>query len=169
MQKTWNRLEQWLLAHDPARLADLRPPARAGQLADLEATLSPALPHELAESLRRHDGQARKGPGLFGEMAYSGCVAIATDWAALTRLANDGEFDDLPDGPDNGIASAWWHAGWIPFAANGAGDHLCIDTAPARGGQVGQIITFEHDHPRRRLVASSLGTWLEAAVHKAAR
>ncbi|MFL0336557.1 hypothetical protein [Stenotrophomonas maltophilia] len=71
MQKTWNRLEQWLLAHDPARLADLRPPARAGQLAGLEATLSLALPHELAESLRRHDGQARQAQALAADIAGS--------------------------------------------------------------------------------------------------
>lgn len=169
MHETWIRLEQWLAKHDPARLADLRPPAKSGQLADLAATLRLVLPEELVDGLRRHDGQVRKGPGLFGEMAYSSCVAIATDWGSLTQLANDGDFDDLPNAPDDGIASAWWHAGWIPFASNGAGDHLCIDMAPARGGRQGQIITFQHDHPRRRLIGSSLGTWLEAAVQNAVR
>ncbi|MBB5866477.1 SMI1/KNR4 family protein [Xanthomonas sp. 3058] len=169
MQKTWNRLEKWLRVHDTARLADLRAPAQAGQLADLAATLNLALPDELAESLRRHDGQSRKGPGLFGEMAYSSCLTIATDWTALTRLANEDDFDDLSVTTEKGIAPVWWHPAWIPFAANGAGDHLCLDTAPARGGQAGQIIAFQHDHPHRRLVSPSLGAWLETAVQQASQ
>ncbi|NJC00239.1 cell wall assembly regulator SMI1 [Xanthomonas sp. 3272] len=167
MQKTWNRLEKWLRVHDSARLADLRAPAQAGQLADLAATLNLALPDELTESLCLHDGQSRKGPGLFGEMAYSSCLTIATEWTALTRLTNESDFDGLSVTAEKGIASIWWRPAWIRFAANGAGDHLCLDTAPARGGQVGQIIVFQHDHLRRRLVAPSLGAWLETAVQQA--
>lgn len=167
MQKTWARIDKWLAAHNPEGFASLRPPASDSQVSALEAILTFPLPDALVEFLRHHDGQAPKGPALFGEMTYSSCQAIGTDWIALTQLANDGEFDDLAGKPDEGVASSWWNPGWIPFAANGAGDHLCIDTAPAHRGRFGQIIAFQHDHPRRRLIAPSLGTWLEAAMQQA--
>ncbi len=57
MQKTWSRLEQWLIANDPTRLADLRPPTQASLLTDLATKLVLALPDELAKILRWYDGQ----------------------------------------------------------------------------------------------------------------
>ena len=57
---------------------------------------------------------------------------------------------------DNGVQSVWWSKYWIPFAADGCGDFICIDTRPIDVGQAGRIIEFCHDDFRREIIASSL-------------
>ena len=87
---------------------------------------------------------------------------ILRDWKDWNAVQAAGDFDDAKAAPDKGIAKAWWNSGWIPFASNGGGDHLCLDLSPAKGGNVGQIIRIRHDDPARALMGTSFGAWLHA-------
>ena len=46
------------------------------------------------------------------------------------------------------------------MADNGGGDAVCIDTTPAVGGAVGQVILFAHDVADRPVLAGSFGQLL---------
>ncbi|MEH2143178.1 SMI1/KNR4 family protein [Nostoc sp.] len=59
------------------------------------------------------------------------------------------------------MCTDWWSPLWIPLTYDGAGNHDCLDLAPAKGGKVGQIIQMWHDEGERELVASSFQNWLE--------
>jgi cell wall assembly regulator SMI1 len=58
----------------------------------------------------------------------------------LFKAVKDGNVSNI------GIAPAFWHKGWIPFASNGAGDYYCLDLAPVEEGDIGQIISFNHEN-----------------------
>ncbi len=58
------------------------------------------------------------------------------------------------------VCADWWNLGWLPLAANGAGDLLCIDLNPAKGGCRGQVIGVSHESAERPRLAKSLGEWL---------
>jgi cell wall assembly regulator SMI1 len=77
-----------------------------------------------------------------------------------SELLTAGEFRGQTARADAGVRSKWYLADWIPFASNGAGDFLCIDTNPTKKGTVGQIISLEHESPARRLIASSTSEFL---------
>jgi cell wall assembly regulator SMI1 len=54
----------------------------------------------------------------------------------------------------------WWRRGWIPFLANGGGDHLCLDLIAEDGGSPGQLIEYWHEEADRRVTYPSLDAWL---------
>ncbi|MEZ6035584.1 MAG: SMI1/KNR4 family protein [Planctomycetaceae bacterium] len=58
----------------------------------------------------------------------------------------------------------WWRRGWVPFLANGSGDHLCVDLAAEDGGNPGQLIAFWHDDEERDIEYPSLADWLRELV-----
>ena len=77
------------------------------------------------------------------------------------RLGASGvDFDDLQPESQVGVANEWWTDAWIPFAANGGGDLLCLDSNPPKGGKKWQVVKFVHDGPERAIVAPSFGAWL---------
>ena len=55
--------------------------------------------------------------------------------------------DDLLDIPNDApaLASGFYHPGWLPFTANGGGDHEYIDMAPSAEGRLGQIVSYAYD------------------------
>lgn len=70
---------------------------------------------------------------------------------------------------ENGTTSercgrAGWVVGWVPFLDNECGDLICIDTVGAFGGEVGQIVEFDHESDSRRLLAPSFDSWLVSWV-----
>jgi cell wall assembly regulator SMI1 len=168
--KSWARIHKALSAVDTNHLQSLEKPVKPEAVVKLEATFGASLPADFKESLFIHDGQ-KSGvqigvfPGFYnddigGSYYLMDSNAIARDWKSLRAVQKAGDFDDLAAEADRGVASAWWDESWIPFAANGGGDYFCIDLKPARGGSVGQIVSFEGKAGRRRLVAKSFSIWL---------
>ena len=141
----------------------LKKGATLEQISRLEARLGQSLDPLLRQLLERHDGQLAAGEPLFGSMWLSGCGEIAADWDVLTTLLRDGDFSERSVFPGMGVAAVWWSEAWIPFATNWGGDHICLDMDPA-GGSVGQVISFRHDMPERRLLADDLGSWLDSCL-----
>ncbi len=70
------------------------------------------------------------------------------------------EAENVPTEPILGLQPRYWHAGWIPFAADGAGNCWCVDAAPASDGQLGQVFLFDHEAGPGAVEAGDLGEWL---------
>ena len=85
---------------------------------------------------------------------------VLGEWEMWKELVEDGEFEGETAVPDEGVRADWWNVGWVPLAGNGAGDLLCIDLKPAKGGTRGQVIRMSHESGERYLLAGSLGEFL---------
>ncbi|MCB9584488.1 MAG: SMI1/KNR4 family protein [Polyangiaceae bacterium] len=105
-----------------------------------------------------HDGQRgcavlEDEAGPFRWMSLRESLADARRWRKLLR---GGAFDDASVVAARGVRAAWWHEGWLPVGENGAGDVLCLDFSPVKGGRRGQVVRVLHDDPARGVVAASL-------------
>lgn len=139
---------------------DLRPPVGVRELGELAAAFCAPIPTELLELLGVTDGQPRRGHALFGRWRLLGVKDILEAHLVLDDLTVSGDFDGDKVEADPGVLPVWWHTGWLPFAANGAGDHLCLDLVPDATGVPGQVIEFLHDDGRRRRLGISLHEWM---------
>lgn len=161
--ETWKRIDEWLAQHAPEQAASLAKGAKADQIKQLERQLNMKLPQEFVESYAIHDGQKEDCdliPDDFGTFYLLRLKDIPKQWKVWNQLNDNGEFAENTATPDKGVAADWWNRGWIPFASDGGGDHLCIDLAPAKGGKVGQVIQMCHDQSDRKLIAPSFAAWL---------
>lgn len=86
--------------------------------------------------------------------------AIPDAWRQLEEWNQTVEGERFTtEGPVNAV---YLDDAWIPIAYDGGGNHLCLDTAPAEGGQNGQVVVFVHDDSVREVLAPSLAAWMEA-------
>lgn len=162
----WDRIEVWLKAHAREVRKSLRPPAKPPAVQKVEAAIGLRLPPDFAASVGLHDGQndeAESGlfphtDDVFGpEPAWRllPLAEIGDTWGQLKGLHDSGEFAGQATVPAPGVRADWWCPGWVPFADNGGGDHLCLDTTPGEGGRIGQVLVFRHDSRSRPLLACS--------------
>jgi cell wall assembly regulator SMI1/ankyrin repeat protein len=163
----WKKIDAWLKANNPDLKKSLNKPASDQQIADLEKVIGARLPADFKESLKIHNGQKYSEGDLIPppeerDSAYFLMASgdIAEEWQNRKKLHDSGEFADKESGPDKGIQDAWWHPGWIPFASNGGGDSFCLDLAPSKEGQTGQVITMNHESAKREMLAPSFAQWL---------
>lgn len=72
---------------------------------------------------------------------------IASEWKHWCELAADGSYDGVAcDIGRVGVAQPRLvHPGWVPFASDGAGNYLAIDTVPGPRGVAGQVVEFGTD------------------------
>jgi cell wall assembly regulator SMI1 len=165
---TWKRLTKAFTAANPAIKVSLKG-ASEPKLDKLEAALGVRLPADFRTSYLLHDGQKDGADGLFpegfadldSEYALLSVSEIWNEWSTWTQMTQQGEFAHNTANPDDGIRADWWNPGWVPVAANGGGDSLFIDLAPADGGTSGQVILMRHDHAGRQRVASSFAELLD--------
>lgn len=139
---------------------DLCPPASTRDLANLGTAFNAVIPADLLGLLGLTNGQPAHANALFGRWRPMGVKDILEARAVLDSLAASGDFDGEHVEADCGVRQVWWHTNWLPFAANGAGDHLCLDLAPDVGGNLGQVIEFQHDDCRRKRLSASLHDWI---------
>jgi cell wall assembly regulator SMI1 len=161
MKDRWKILEKHLEAHEPEVLSDLNPPATDADITTLQAELGLRLPADFIACLQIHDGQQGRSAWLFDGHEFLSSSKILRDWRTLNTLMEDGDFDGDQAKPDAGVRGDWWSPQWVPFTANGGGDHFCLDLAPASGGQYGQIIKYSGELPGRRLQAPSFSDWFD--------
>ena len=142
--RAWERIEAWYAAQDAADR--LRPGATPEQITALEGFLGFALPAELDESLRRHDGSSEGGWPTGTLLGTAGIQSEADTWRDLLgRGVFAGNADhDASEGRDE-IRRGWWAHGWIPLDADGAGNGAAIDTTPGPAGRAGQVIDMDHE------------------------
>lgn len=160
----WRRIELWLNVNAPPRAKSLAKGATAAQLQKLESQIAAELPEEFKQSYLIHNGQSND-LGLIPDRALGQHLlqvkGIVSEWKYCEDMDDSGDFDDISIRADKGVARQWWNPGWIPFASDGCGGFLCIDLAPTKSGQTGQVIRMPEDDPERERLAPSFGAWLE--------
>lgn len=134
MQSTWLKFEHWLSEHWPVRLKDLNPPATREEITALETALGVQLPADYVACLQRHNGQAAAARGLFDCAKFLSTTEILSQWSIWEK------------------------------SPEGAGDHHCLDLAPADGGVSGQVIDMWHDMSDRNVLEPSFFRWFAKCV-----
>jgi cell wall assembly regulator SMI1 len=141
VDESWERIEEWLIAHAPQSWETLNPPASPSAISALEHVLEYSIPGELAGLLMRHDGSGADWntpqlmlPGGYGFMSTA---LIEQVWRLNTRLL--GEADDPAL-----ITGFWWHPQWVPFAVAPSGDVMVVDQRiDENQGQIGHHLKDE--------------------------
>lgn len=162
MQEIWERIEAWLAINAHEILKDLQPGATNTQIKQLEALLGIELPEDFKASYLIHNGQFGNVGGLFNCNEFLSLERIQDEWQCWKDLLDASEFIDAQSYSDGSIRNNWWNSLWIPLTYDGSGNHDCLDLAPTPDGNLGQIISMEHDAANRQVLAKSYKEWLEA-------
>jgi cell wall assembly regulator SMI1 len=164
MQEVWKRFKNWLQANAPQLLQDLNPPASEDELQQLATLIGAELPADFLAFYRVHNGQKSKLGGLIDAEELLCVSRMIDEWTIWNDLLKGGDFDGSTSDPAPGVRADWWNPGWLPLTYDGAGNHCCLDLAPAEGGSVGQMIRMWHDDAKRTLLADSFAEWIEQYV-----
>jgi cell wall assembly regulator SMI1 len=154
IDQLWQRIESPLSLQAPPPALHLAAGSSDQALDRVEEELRVALPEDFRASYRRHDGGFSMR--LVTDMEVLSLARIVEAWQILEELLRDEEWARTPPyyfteavvrfghqpGP---IQPVWWSRHWIPFATDRAGNHTCLDLAPAAGGARGQIIDWDHE------------------------
>ncbi len=144
------RVDRWLAMNRPDYYARLRPGATDADLDAFEVRFSLRLPVPFRVFYRWRDGQESDcTAGLQNNRMFSSLGEVAETKEMLDGMI-DSDFDD----------PRWWRRGWVPFLANGGGDHLCLDVAAEDGGAPGQLVAFRHDWESRSVEFPDFEAWL---------
>jgi len=160
----------WLRVNAPADV-EVFAAANRDTLASTTAQIGTVFPDELVEFYQRLDG-ADSGTVLPSPdddwMAFTPMPLeeVLVNWAGQKELVEVGQFDDCTPRSAAEIRNVWWDPGWIPFATNGGGDFLCVDTVPTAAGRVGQVISHNHETGEHQLLSPSLADYLQDLATK---
>lgn len=160
MHQIWNRIEAWLKLNALELYKDLSPGANDQEIKSVEHTTGIIFPADVKSSFKIHNGQAGMAAPLMGEWQLISLNVIKKRWLILKDLYSQGEFEGIRCKTRGYVRSKWWIPEWIPVAYNGAGDYLCLDMNPKKGGKPGQIISYWHTTESREVVAASFQEWL---------
>lgn len=160
---SWERIERWLSAHAPKFVGGLRPPASADALARAEDALGVVLPDDVRASFAIHDGEAQWSPGVIGGYVLCSVADLVRVWRLNCDVPSS-ESQMRRARPARGVQKSWWDKGWIPIAQDGGAVVVCVDTNPALGGTIGQLVLYISDSPDREIVAPSFEAWIASAA-----
>lgn len=164
MSSIWARFEAWLAANAPQLLDELNPGATDAELGQLAAAIGTEPPADFVAFYRVHNGQRGSAGGLLDGEELLSVPRMLAEWTIWHDLLQGGDFEGINSDPAPGVRADWWHPCWLPLTYDGAGNHCCLDLAPAPGGTRGQIIRMWHDDAERPLVATSFTEWLAQYV-----
>jgi cell wall assembly regulator SMI1 len=120
----WNEIDVWFDQHAATRNIDARRPgASAEDIEGLERTLGFTLPADYRASLAIHDGG-----GNFESYEYLSTARVAATWSRWSEKSASGELANRRI-VASGAHPRWWEDSWVPFAADSAGNLLCVDSA----------------------------------------
>lgn len=152
IEQLWDRIETWLATHAPEIRNALEEGATEAEIEQAENTIGVTLPPDVKASFLRHRSF---GPGdfLMGQSITYGLAEMVRGQQGLKeRRAQEKRIPEYLSGP---IQPVWWHSLWLPLTGDGAGNLWCLDLAPAPGGQIGQVIDFDHEVGPTKVVATS--------------
>jgi len=154
----WHEIQEWYAKNTPRLEKSLHAGATAAQLAAFEKQTGLTLPADYKASLETHNGEVS-----VHDYTYLSLDGVANNWSNMTKLLDAGTFADAEvyEQGEGVIQNTWWHRGWIPFAEDGGGNMLCIDTAPAARGTAGQILRMELGSGPGVMEYQSFLAWLE--------
>ena len=152
----WAHLDAFLAEHVPALAADLAAPASEADIQILADTVGLTTTEPFAALYRFHDGQQSPTPGLFFGLQFLSSAEAAQEWERWAEqlrddpaLVTDIEASAVPEGT---VRAVYASDRWVPFASDGAGNHLAIDLDPGPDGTPGQVISFGVDEATRFLL-----------------
>lgn len=147
----------------------LNPPADAAAVAAAQESSGVRFPAELAALYALADGQgpSPEDPQVFPHHRFLPVAEARTAWGGWDDvLRHDGAGDTADEHvtvrAGDPVRRAYWHAGWWPLAEDGGGNVLVVDTDPAPGGTVGQVVVAGPDEDERRVLAPGLAAYLRA-------
>jgi len=160
MNDAWTRIHSWLSANAPKISRSLNAGASASQLATTEEALGREMPAEWRELYQTHNGMSNELN--LGSLFYSMRFLTLDEAAREHSNSNTEGVAPFPvRASDPGIKRAdMCNPNWIAFASAGGDTLLCVDTDPATGGTVGQVIFTDHADNTVLLLATSLSQFL---------
>ena len=157
----WQRWTAFLHAHLPDTARQLRPPAAAQDIADLEARIGVALPADVRELYSLNDGEADEETNPAG-----GCF-FGLYFLPFNRMRVTGGTEPMPEStsrPADAIRPFDTHTRWFPLGHDGGGNFIGFDLDPGASGTPGQIINFGRDEVDKFVMADSLAGFLEVVM-----
>jgi cell wall assembly regulator SMI1 len=158
MQNTWKVIDEWLERNAPRVQNDLLPGASKAEINTTETQIELLLPEDFKTSVLIHNGQDGRFR-LVEPWELIPIDGIASETERMNTIFNN------PDDPEietrGAVKPILWSRSWIPFAADGAGNLLCLDLDPAEGGETGQVILWASDPPCVEVIAPSYRAWLK--------
>jgi cell wall assembly regulator SMI1 len=154
-----------LLPGDPL----LNPPATGERLAAAEEHLGQRLPDDVRALYRLADGQVQyehpdllQAAGLVGGEPFLPLARVLLHWDQWAGFESDISLDEFASStPEGFVRPRYSVRGWIPLTHDGGGNHVGVDLDPDERGRVGQVITFGRDDEAHRVLAPSIGSYLE--------
>lgn len=154
LQLTWTRLRAWLANEYPELGDTLNYGILPADLQPVEMAFGFALPQAVRDSYLCADGQEAESAagcaeGLFFGLTLLPLEDVLEEWRFWREVDDDpvtganallrARMDSIPPG---WIRKEYSARGWIPLAADKAGNYLGVDVNPGEGGSAGQVIVF---------------------------
>ena len=166
-EKLWEQIIAKGSAHDPQfeNKLHLQSGATDQDFTHLEDVLGVQFPEHLQSFYRIHNGQQEnKASACFlRNLTLSSIAEIIENW---TFLQDELDPEDWEVDAQQSVKPLAWNSKWIPIAANGGGDYLCIDTDPTEEGTIGQVLYFWHDWEYRSVEATHFFEFVEIALQE---
>jgi cell wall assembly regulator SMI1 len=145
----------------------LSPPAVAEELQALETNIGRPLPPSLRASLMVHNGESDDPVGLLYSYQLLQTSQILDEWTTMRDVAAGwSDEQNTPLDPVEGVQLRHWHTSWLPLAGDGGGNFFCVDADPGPGGNVGQVLFFDHEVGPTHVAARDLEDWLTVFAGK---
>ncbi|HEX5414886.1 MAG TPA: SMI1/KNR4 family protein [Chloroflexota bacterium] len=158
VEAIWQDIGGWYREHAPRLAKELRPGESADAIEEFEKAVGIKLPADYRSSL-----EVQGGGVTLSDFAYLPLSDVRKWWQSMTkRTASQAPADEDAGNASNKLTSQRWSREWIPFAADSAGNLLCIDLAPGPKGHVGQVIQVEPAEGVFVTKFRSFGEWLAA-------
>ncbi|KAA1036884.1 hypothetical protein ERX35_010155 [Macrococcus equipercicus] len=137
--------------------ATLNPGATDEEIEALVEVFKAPLDEQFVALYREADGESYDSVGLF----------FGLEWLPLEEVIREVEFNQdeaeeiaVSVVPEGAIKEEYYHELWLPFATDGFGNFLAVDTDPGETGTKGQVITYGSDLETMYVVAESLNDFL---------
>jgi cell wall assembly regulator SMI1 len=140
------------------------------EIKKVEEIMGFRLPKELAELYKCNNGNinshdARLLGAILG-LHFISLEELVKNWKQWCKILDDDELNSYAiSTPKKAIKLLYAHKYWIPFAADGGGNHIGIDLDPDVNGCVGQVINFGRDDDKKYVLANNLGEFLELMIN----
>ena len=161
ISESWEAVRNWYSTRAPEGEIELNQGVTDDEWNEVECQLGFGLPEDVKLSYRLHDGSQERGIFEFGSYLMSLHEAFG-HWQNWRDVLATGEFSGLVTCPEGPIKPEVWRREWFPITHSGAGDHHCIDMAPAEGGTLGQVIFVSHEEGPKFVESSSMAEWLSS-------
>ena len=161
MENIVQELSQWLSEHISDLVDTLQEGISESEINNFESQYNITLPEDFKAFYLLHNGQKSGDFGLTDMGEILNLQGIEREWNIWKKLREDSIFPDSSAKCDNGIQQTWYDKLWIPFTADGNGNHYCLDLNPTEEGTFGQVISLWTDYGNRNIIAPSFQAFME--------